>query len=79
MIASKNGYLFVWLVTFNMDDENLHHGEILLCLSLDTTNPTALSWHQITTNEAFVAVGFANGLIRVYRLLFDVCEDGTYV
>ena len=42
--VSKNGYLFVWLVTFNMDDENAHHGELFfVCQRLITLSPVLMT------------------------------------
>lgn len=77
--ASKNGYIFVWLVTFNMGDETAHKTKALLHWSTGQQNPTSVAWHQVNVNEAFVAVGFTNGIIKVYRLAIAITLEGKYL
>ena len=79
LTASKNGYIFVWLITFNVENELLHNAEVLLQWSTDFYNPVSLAWHQINPDEAFVAVGFARGFIRIYRLSIKITLDGKYI
>ncbi|XP_065659407.1 uncharacterized protein LOC101234503 isoform X2 [Hydra vulgaris] len=77
LTASKNGFLFLWLVTFSLIEENQHNAKVMLWWKTDIMWPVSTVIFQYSVLQFLVAVGFNDGCIMLYHVHADE-ENNRY-